>query len=102
MLIIISGIVKNTAGGAGAGTYLKFHMANGTAPAAGNTFGAGVQIGREQRFFLTDAADQIGFSIPIVAVGWSIGQALWFDLMVKSTVGSNAYVQDLSFVLIEI
>jgi hypothetical protein len=101
MLIIVSGIVRNTVGGAGAGTEIGFYMASGSPPTAG-TSPQGIQIGKTQRFFMVNAAEQIGFSIPVISSAWTVGTSLWFDLVIKSTVGTNAYVQDLHFVLLEI
>ena len=100
-LVIVSGIVRNSAGGAGGGTTIQFCSGGGSPPSAGAA-PAGIQFGRDQRFFLTNAADQVGFTFPIMVSGWGFGTPIWHDLTVKSSVGNNAYVQDLHFVLIEL
>jgi hypothetical protein len=100
-LVIVSGIVRNSAGGAGGGTTIQFISGSGSPPTAG-VAPTGIQFGRDQRFFLTNAADQVGFTFPIMGSGWGTGVPIWHDLTVKSTVGTNAYVQDLHFVLIEL
>ena len=102
-LVIVSGTARNSAGGAGASTFIKLNCAVGTPPVAGASE-VGFSFGRELNIFLTNPADKVGFSIPIISSGWGSppGPLLWFDLCVRSSVGSNAYVQDLTWVLVEI
>jgi hypothetical protein len=100
-LVIVSGVVKNTAGGAGGGVTLQFMSGNGTPPVAGAS-ATGFQFGRDLRLFLVDAADQVGFTFPIIGSGWGTTGTIWHDLTVRSSLGANAYVQDLHFVLVEL
>lgn len=101
LLIIVSGLVRNSAGGAGAGTTLQLRWGNGTAPAAGSA-AVGFQLGMDLRPFLTNPSDYVGFALPIVTFFTPDFSTHWFDLAVKSTVGNNAYLQDINFVLLEI
>ena len=98
-LVIVSGVVKNTT--AGATTTIRFRAAAGTPPLS-NAAETGIQFGQDQRFLLTNASDQVGFTFPLIISGWGAFATIWHDLAVKSSVGTTAFVQDLHFVLIEL
>jgi hypothetical protein len=98
--IMVTGLARNSAGGVGAGTTIQLRWGTGTPP---NNGGAqvGVQLANDIRVFTTNANDQVGWSIPVGVVFAVDGTERWFDLCIKSTVGNNAYVQDINLVLIE-
>lgn len=94
-----TGVVKNTSGNAG--TTIRVRYGTGTAPNPGTTE-TGYQLGQDLRYFTTNAADQIGFSFAWVGGTFPVGTLHWWDLVVKSSVGTTAYVQDIHFALMEL
>lgn len=104
LLVIASGLARNAAGGAGAATLVSLRWGTGTPPAAmsgnfGNT------VGVNQNLFFVNAADKAGWCIPWIGGGFAaspgVGAQIWFDLAVSSSVGTNAFVQDINFVVVE-
>ena len=100
-LVTFSGMVRNSAGGAGAGTNIACYYASSAVPAAGAAAGAYFTLGSTQRFFSIDAAEYAGFTISAF-IQLPISSPYWFDLGISSTVGTNAYVRDVQFNLIEL
>ena len=100
VLATFNGMVRNSLGGAGAGTDVAAFYGTGTAPAAGSTAAAGTQLGIPKRYFSKDDTEYSGFTItaflPLAAA-----TQYWFDLKINSTSGANAYVRDVQFTLVE-
>jgi hypothetical protein len=92
--------VRNSAGGAGAVTTVTGYYGSGSVPAAGTPVGIFTTFGSPQRYFSTDAAEYSGFMIAafITMAGTN---PHWFDLGISSSVGSNAFIRDVQFNLIE-
>jgi hypothetical protein len=101
ILLNITGVVRNAAGGAGAGTTIQVRWQSGAPPNSG-TSQSGIQLGQDLRYFLNAATEQVGFAFTWAGGGFSIGTQIWFDLCIRSTVGTNAYVQDIHFVALEL
>jgi hypothetical protein len=103
-LIVVSGLARNSAGGGvGANTLVKLNCGVGTAAPPAGSSEQGFSFGRELNIFLTNSNDWVGFTIPVISAGWGNPPfSLWSDLVVRSSVGSNAYVRDLHWVLVEI
>lgn len=102
-LVIVSGVARNSAGGAGASTIININTGTGSSPPAYGAPENGFSFVQPVNIFLTNAADKVGFTINLISAGWGNPPfTLWFDLVVKSSVGNNAYVQDLHWNLVEI
>jgi hypothetical protein len=96
----ISGMVRNSAGGSGAGTNLVGRFGLGlVAPPAGETIELGLQFPVPAQFFTIDPQGYYGFTIRMHAT--LAAGTYWFDLAISSTVGNNAYVRDVYLTLIE-
>lgn len=98
-LFTITGMARNSAGGAGAATTLVGAGGTGTPPVAGAALG-GSTLTNPKTFFSTDAAEYAGFTV----TGFytlATATTYWFDLAVQSSVGNNAYVRDITLTLIE-
>lgn len=103
VLATFSGMVRNSAGGAGAGTNITGYVGSTATPSAGTSPGISQAFGSTQHFFSTDAAEWSGFMISaFFNLPSGIGNSNWFDLGIASTVGTNAYVRDVQFNLIEL
>lgn len=96
-----SGMVRNSAGGAGGGTNIQVRWNTGGSPSAGNP-ATGLQIGITVRSFAVNAADYVGFCIPMTMMFVPIGTDRWYDLSIASTVGTNAYLQDVYLSIVEL
>ncbi|HEX6825740.1 MAG TPA: hypothetical protein VF077_05420 [Nitrospiraceae bacterium] len=94
VMILVTGSVRNSAGGAGGETAIRLKWGN-----AYNTITG--WIGLEHRYFLTNPNDYVGFAISVVFV-YPPGTMRFFDLSIKSSIGSNAYVRDLEWQFQEI
>jgi hypothetical protein len=100
-LLTITGVAKNTTGGVGAGTQIELRWGTGSSPGGGSGL-QGIQLGTDVRLFLNNATEQVGWAISWVGGGFPIGQQVWFDLAVRSTVGNAAFIQDIHFTLVEL
>lgn len=98
-LLTITGMVRNSAGAAGAGTSVVGAGGTGTPPVAGAALG-GASLTNPKTFFSTDAAEYAGFTV-MGFINISMSTTYWFDLAVQSSVGTNAYVRDITLTLIE-
>ena len=100
VLVMFSGMVRNSLGGVGATTTITGYYGSGSIPAAGTPVGVFATFGSPQRYFSIDAAEYSGFTIAAF-VQMSGINAHWFDLGISSSSGNNAYVRDVQFNLIE-
>lgn len=101
--MMITGMVRNAAGGAGGGVELSGRYGDSNfvlPPAAGATSGLGTSYNISVRAFITDPSDYVGFTI--IAQGQFEGNTVyWFDLAVASTTGTDAYVRDIQMTWLE-
>jgi len=99
LLIIISGMMRNSTGGAGAGTKISGRYGTGAAPVTGAAV-SGNAFYTDQTHFTTDPDGYSGFSISCLA-SLSSSTPYWFDLAVASTAGTTAYVKDVLVTVME-
>lgn len=100
LLIAVTGLVRNSAGGAGGGTTIVLRWGTGTSPVAGQA-STGISLGTALNTFLVNAADYVGFAINMGVFFNPDGTDRWIDLSMASTVGTNAYVRDVQMLLLE-
>jgi hypothetical protein len=101
VLIIWSGQARNNI--PGAITYVSsMYGAMGVIPAppAGATSGFGTQYGSGQQYVSGTATDRGGFTCMSI-VSLATFTSYWFDLLVGSSNGVNAYIYNVQFLLIE-
>jgi hypothetical protein len=101
-MVIISGLARNSTGGAGAGTTISGRYSNSVpAPPPGASAALGTAFGSDQHIYMSNAADYVGFTVTAIISSLTTGIPCWFDLAVQSTAGSTAFLKDIQTVMIE-
>jgi collagen type VII alpha len=100
VLVTFAGQARNSAGAGGGGTNIYGRYGTGTPPTAGAA-NTGTNFGGAQAMFSTSATNQSGFTVTEI-ITLTVGTMYWFDLMIQSTTGTNAYVLDVQFSLVEL
>jgi len=100
ILVTITGMVRNSFGGAGGGTNLTGRYGVSTPPVQGQTSFLGTAFPMTVHHFSTDPSGYSGFTTQLVYRSFGT-DVTWFDLAISSTSGSNAYVRDVHLTLIE-
>lgn len=98
VLVMFSGMVRNSLGTPSASTLVSARYSLGSPPIPG-VAASGTDFG-SKNFVSGDANEYAGFTIFNI-ITLAIGTAFWFDLAISSSIGANAYVRDVQFVLLE-
>jgi Collagen triple helix repeat (20 copies) len=97
-LLMFTGLVRNT-GGMG-GVTVSGHYGLYPGPVAGSGPSGG-SFGTPQRVFMANSSDWQSFTVVGIISGFTVGSTYWFDLVINSTTGNNAFIQDIEFVMVE-
>lgn len=98
VLVMLTGMARNTQGVSGASILLSARYGSGTPPSAGSA-ASGSEFGAKY-FSSPDASAYAGFTMFNILT-LAVGTTFWFDLALSSGSGVNAVVRDVQFVLIE-
>ena len=98
LLLLWTGLVRNSVGPGI--TTVQSRWGTGSAPNNGAS-AAGFSIGVSQRVYINNPNDLVGFSIHTCFPFLPIGTPRWFDLSLGSSSSAGAYIQDVSFLLME-
>lgn len=101
LLLIFSGVAYNAAA-AGSTVSVQLQWGTGTPPSVGSPQ-AGSTLFTNQVLSFTSPSQQSGFAINMVVDFTSqIGHQLWFDLAFKSGTGVGAYIQNITYTVVEL
>jgi hypothetical protein len=100
IFFVVGGVGLNTTA-AGDGVQIKARYGTGTAPNNGNTSTLGTAYSAQPHLIVASTSEQIGFSIPGIITGLTLGTQYWFDISVIAITAGGASVKDISMVCVE-
>jgi hypothetical protein len=100
-IVVIAGQVRDATAADGVTIQLRF--GTGTAPSTAAA-ATGTPAGAPIRFVsgVTSTTDTVGFCIPCLVKGLTVGTAAWFDLSLLQVTGGTVAIQDINIVIHEV